>query len=1124
MIMLVTILFIVTTIFAVPSSSDKYFWAGDQKVSIELNRSIFVIVFKQGKYFKNIASTYENIPELVESIISGDQRIVALIFQSTQSKPESEILNQCGLTLEDIEWFSFGYTANGETNLKPTNRIAFKLKKGIDLSTLVRTIDGRAIIAYTHYGTPQIKITGLNVDLVSFANEIYESGIVEYCYPDFIANIVHDDDPLYPYQYFLDNFKKTDIGGVVDADIDAPEAWDITTGSSSIKVAVIDMGVEAHNDLKDGSGNTRIVGGYTPHTGGNGAPWYTGDYHGEACAGIIGASHNSINVRGVAPNVKILTVNIFAPNTTNDEVADGINWAWNEGGADVLSNSWGYNQSGFTWPSITNAINNARTNGRNYKGCVVVFAAGNTGSFIQFPANVTGVLCVSALSKFGTITDYSSRRNRIDIAAIGGDQDIRTLDRMGSAGKNSGDDMSDFDGTSAACPQVSGVAALILSLMPNFTEQQVKDMITNNAIDIGATGKDDLYGWGRLDAARSVAKTKILVNPQYQYSEGTGSMTRTNENVGLIFLTQPRPDIAAGTYIGDRYIVQTTVNGFAQTPLGWFTTSEGYSVDNPNLCVRWVNKITSSSSITLQTYFYYIKWSVPLYEQINKWAPYDPTRKYIALGIPSVPPVIDHFAQNPNPICKGGSGTVTAYLSQGSPVPSYTWTKLDGPASFIITNPNGNPCQVVYNNTDFLEPDEIGDALIRCTVTNSVGSDTKNFIVELVNSCPGCPTLAFDVGGEMTDDNPLLITSLSNPGVDVTDYYFLQNPVTPVGDKINLRIHEPQTEHTWLDNVELIEAKVKSDEMVAVTDEGEVINYKKSTPPVSVFLNDTTDISEILAEIDTSDIELEDGDILTLQRTTQSPENGDDEDLVLAGVDPIKNQESITIKFRQRDNSDELSLGGLLFRQNKSIVAKKLKNLPPGNLEIVINKKLTLDHLSLVSNLKTAKVNSLDLLSANHNISGDVKALLLDIDHNYAEILPGEIIDIEIQKGNTPAEKIAYIIKSVGRYETDTASTFNKLANIGGENLIPLENKLFDNYPNPFNPTTQIKYSVKENGMVTLKVYDVLGNEVAALVNEEKQAGTYSVSFNAGNLASGIYFYSISAGNFHQTKKMLLIK
>lgn len=82
----------------------------------------------------------------------------------------------------------------------------------------------------------------------------------------------------------------------------------------------------------------------------------------------------------------------------------------------------------------------------------------------------------------------------------------------------------------------------------------------------------------------------------------------------------------------------------------------------------------------------------------------------------------------------------------------------------------------------------------------------------------------------------------------------------------------------------------------------------------------------------------------------------------------------------------------------------------------------------------------------------------------------------------------------------------------------------YQNYPNPFNPTTQIKYSVKEDGFVTMKVYDVLGKEVAVLVNDEKLTATYTVNFDASMLSSGIYFYTITAKDFHQTKKMLLIK
>jgi hypothetical protein len=98
------------------------------------------------------------------------------------------------------------------------------------------------------------------------------------------------------------------------------------------------------------------------------------------------------------------------------------------------------------------------------------------------------------------------------------------------------------------------------------------------------------------------------------------------------------------------------------------------------------------------------------------------------------------------------------------------------------------------------------------------------------------------------------------------------------------------------------------------------------------------------------------------------------------------------------------------------------------------------------------------------------------------------------------------------------------------EEIISKVYSLEQNYPNPFNPSTTIRYEFPQQSFVTIKIYDILGNEIATLVNEEKSAGSYEIEFNAVgtsrdlSLPSGIYFYKLQAGNFVETKKMVLQK
>lgn len=104
-------------------------------------------------------------------------------------------------------------------------------------------------------------------------------------------------------------------------------------------------------------------------------------------------------------------------------------------------------------------------------------------------------------------------------------------------------------------------------------------------------------------------------------------------------------------------------------------------------------------------------------------------------------------------------------------------------------------------------------------------------------------------------------------------------------------------------------------------------------------------------------------------------------------------------------------------------------------------------------------------------------------------------------------------------YSQPRFQTVEDIATLSNQNYI-----LHQNYPNPFNPVTHIKYTLKQKGFVSLKVFSILGKEVNTLVSEDKQPGTYQVEFNAGNLPSGIYLYQLNVNGSIQTKRLILLR
>lgn len=322
-------------------------------------------------------------------------------------------------------------------------------------------------------------------------------------------------DERFSCQWGLDN--RGSPVGKANADINALDAWQLLASSTlpsetpaaPIIVALVDEGVDVeHEDLKD-----IIVQPYDAVDDDNDQQPLPADGHGTACAGIVGAVANNVKgVAGVAPGVNIMPIRIATGNqfggwsTDNRTIARGLETAVDRG-ANVLSNSWGGG-------APSNLINDAIDFGVG-KERVFVFAAGNENGPVGYPAVLSSgrpIIAVGATNEWDEIKSPTSQDGEnwwgsnfgpeIVVAAPG--VHIHTTDITGSAGYDEGNYTSTFNGTSSATPFVAGIAAVLLSRNPDLTPDQVRDIISRNADDLGDPGFDDFYGHGRVNALKAL--------------------------------------------------------------------------------------------------------------------------------------------------------------------------------------------------------------------------------------------------------------------------------------------------------------------------------------------------------------------------------------------------------------------------------------------------------------------------------------------------------------------------------------------------------------------------------------------------------------------------------------------
>lgn len=385
---------------------------------------------------------------------------------------------------------------------------------------------------------------------IELANIFFESNFFDKSEPDLLSA-----NYLSSYNHLLDSCNSDQWGLFGANNINVKNAWDLTTGNGII-VSVIDNGIELthpdlyHNiltlsyDAKQRTNQTSIYGNTASHT-------YS---HGTNCAGIISAENNGYGVIGIAYDSKLLSV--CSPSDFVSlqirALADGICWSYLNG-ADVINCSWYSNKSDY----IRDAINSATTLGRDGLGSIVVVAAGNQEGKIHFPAICENTIAVGAIDERATrvsVSWQSCYGEELDIVAPG--INIPTTDITGTLGLNNGiftseysdvDYTNRFDGTSAACPHVSGVAVLILSANPNLTMPQVREIISRSARKI----EEDTYmyrendgihnygswneevGYGLVDAYKSVVKAKYYDCYNYEpfiFSNDINVTTTVNED------------------------------------------------------------------------------------------------------------------------------------------------------------------------------------------------------------------------------------------------------------------------------------------------------------------------------------------------------------------------------------------------------------------------------------------------------------------------------------------------------------------------------------------------------------------------------------------------------------------
>jgi len=409
-----------------------------------------------------------------------------------------------------------------------------------ELTNITRKNSGKIVDTISMDGKIEAVVADIPLTSTSsFTKEINAVDISTYIEPNFKfkANFIPNDP------YWNQQWGPSKIG----TDL----AWDTQLGNSSVLVAVIDTGVDwNHPDL---------AANYVPL----GYDWVNNDTdpmddhgHGTHCAGIIAATlNNRIGIAGLA-QVRIMAEKALDRHGEGyeDDLASAIIHAVDQG-ADILSNSWGgYEESALLHEAVKYAYEN---------DVLVVAAAGNSAWNVKaFPAGYDEVIAVTATNASDDPASFTNFGDWVELAAPG----VRIYSTVYN------DDYEYMSGTSMACPHVSGVAALVWSQFPNATRDWVRLWLRYTADDLGDTGFDVYYGYGRINAEKAVGEPPAhdllvldLEAPSYIEPGSVGNLSATIFNFGKSNETNLTVQLLANGSIVDSMGVDFLASGFSKT-------------------------------------------------------------------------------------------------------------------------------------------------------------------------------------------------------------------------------------------------------------------------------------------------------------------------------------------------------------------------------------------------------------------------------------------------------------------------------------------------------------------------------------------------------------------------------